>query len=138
MKNLKCSAVSKIIKITKKNVNTFYNAGCTMFSKKKKDQIFLPSNSWKKHPQKLHRKTQIHFFSLLPAQPKQKNSCSKMWPIDQLYIVDTQLRHKSKKSENLGRCGRWNMLWPYLKFGSGSWFSSMQWRQFRNWASVVK
>ena len=32
--------------------------------KKKKDQIFLPSNSWKKHPQKLHRKTQIHFFFL--------------------------------------------------------------------------
>ena len=29
------------------------------------------------------------FFSLLPwlpKQPKQKNSCSKMWPIDQLYI----------------------------------------------------
>ena len=30
---------------------------------------------------------QIHFFPLLPwlpKQPKQKNSCSKMWPIDQL------------------------------------------------------
>ena len=29
------------------------------------------------------------FFPLLPAQPKwpkQKNSCSEMWPIDQLYI----------------------------------------------------
>ena len=53
-------------------------------------QIFvLPSKSWKNHPQKLLRKTQIHFFPLLPAQPKwpkQKNSCSKMWPIDQLYI----------------------------------------------------
>ena len=24
-------------------------------------------------------------------------------------------RHKSKKSENLGLCGRQNMLWPYLK-----------------------
>ena len=35
------------------------------------------------------RKTQIHFFSLLPElpkRPKQKNSCSKMFPIDQLYI----------------------------------------------------
>ena len=26
------------------------------------------------------------FFSLLPKWPKQKNSCSKMWLIDQLYI----------------------------------------------------
>ena len=70
--------------------------------------IFFALKKLKKHPQKLPRKTQIHFFSLLPAQPKQpkqKNSCSKMWPIDQLYI-DTQLRHKSKKSKNLGRCGR--------------------------------
>ena len=29
--------------------------------------------------------------------------------------TDTQWRHKSKKSENLGRCGRQNMLPPYLK-----------------------
>ena len=29
--------------------------------------------------------------------------------------TNTQLRHKSEKSENLGRCGRQNMLWPYLK-----------------------
>ena len=29
--------------------------------------------------------------------------------------TDTQWRHKSKKSENLGQCGRKNMLWPYLK-----------------------
>ena len=85
-----------------KNVETFYNVF------KKKISSFLPSKSWKKLPQKFPRITQIHFFSLLPAQPKhskQKNSCSKMWPIDQLYI-DTQLRHKSKKSKNLGRCGR--------------------------------
>ena len=27
---------------------------------------------------------QFHFF--LPKRPKQKNSYSKMWPIDQLYI----------------------------------------------------
>ena len=35
------------------------------------------------------RKLKSTFFSLLPAQPKrpkQKNSCSKMWPIDQMYI----------------------------------------------------
>ena len=52
--------------------------------------FFLPPKSWKKkHPQKLLRIPQIHFFSLLPWQPKQpeqKNSCYKMWPIDQLYI----------------------------------------------------
>ena len=44
---------------------------------------------WKNHPKKLLRIPQIHFFPLLPwlpKRPKQKNSCSKMWPIDQLYI----------------------------------------------------
>ena len=37
----------------------------------------------------LLRKTQIHFFSLLPElpkRPKQKNSCSKIWLIHHLYI----------------------------------------------------
>jgi hypothetical protein len=29
--------------------------------------------------------------------------------------MNTQWRHKSKKSENLGHCCRQNMLWPYLK-----------------------
>ena len=82
----------------------FFSADAKMFLKMFLD-FCLPTKSLKNHPQKLPRKTQIHFFSLLPAQPKQKNSCSKMWPIDQLYI-DTQLRHKSKKSKNLGRCGR--------------------------------
>ena len=109
-----------------------------VFKKKKKIKFFCPQIVEKNTLKSCTEKLKSTFFSLLPAQPKQKNSCSKMWPIDQLYIVDTQLRHKSKKSENLGRCGRWNMLWPYLKFGSGSLFSSMQWRQFRNWASVVK
>ena len=28
--------------------------------------LFLPTKSWKNHPQKLLRKTQIHFFFLLP------------------------------------------------------------------------
>ena len=31
---------------------------------KKKLNFFLPTKSWKNHPQKLLRKTQIHFFSL--------------------------------------------------------------------------
>ena len=50
-------------------------------------QLFsADAKSWKKHPQMLLRIPQIHFFSLLPWLPKQKNSCSKMWPIDHLYI----------------------------------------------------
>ena len=43
----------------------------------------------KKNPQKLLRIPKIHFFSLLPElskQPKQKNSCSKMWLVEQLYV----------------------------------------------------
>ena len=35
--------------------------------------------------------------------------------------TDTQWRHKSKKSENLGRCGRQNMLWPYPKIWEWEW-----------------
>ena len=54
----------------------------------KRIQFSLPIKSWKNHPQKLLRKTQIHFpyCPELPKRPKQKNSCSKMWLIDQLYI----------------------------------------------------
>ena len=61
----------------------FFSADATMFLK------FLPTKSWKNHPQKLVRIPQIHFFFLLPwlpIRPKKKNSRSKMWPIDQLYI----------------------------------------------------
>ena len=32
-----------------------------------------------------------------------------------------QGRHKSKKSENLGQCGRQNMLRPYLKIWDWEW-----------------
>ena len=51
--------------------------------------FFSTTKSLKKHPQKLLRKTQIHFFSLLPwlpKRPKQKNSRFKMWLIEKLYI----------------------------------------------------
>ena len=51
--------------------------------------IFWPTKRWKNYPQKLLRKTQIHFFPYcpeLPKRPKQKNSFSKLWLIDQLYI----------------------------------------------------
>ena len=51
--------------------------------------------------------------------------------------TDTQWRHKSKKSEILGRCGRQNVLRPYLKIWIGIWFSAVQWRRFPHRASVV-
>ena len=35
--------------------------------------------------------------------------------------TDTQWRHKSKISEKLGRCGRQNMLPPYLKIWDWDW-----------------
>ena len=35
--------------------------------------------------------------------------------------TDTQWRHKSKISEKLGRCGRQNMLSPYLKIWEWEW-----------------
>jgi len=35
--------------------------------------------------------------------------------------TDTQWRHKSKISERLGRCGRQNMLRPYLKIWDWDW-----------------
>ena len=46
-----------------------------------------------------------------------------IWPLMFIHFLiyvctrttDTQWRHKSKKSEILGRCGRQNMLRPYLK-----------------------
>ena len=67
-------------------LNTFY---CGSYNILKILRFFCPQKVEKKHPQKLLRITQIHFFSLLPELPKwpkQKNSCSKMWPTDQLYI----------------------------------------------------
>ena len=39
----------------------------------------------------------------------------------QARTMDTQLRHKSKISEKLGRCGRQNMLRPYLKILDWDW-----------------
>ena len=83
MKNLKGSAVNKIIK----NIKKMWKLS-TMFSKKK--SFFLPSKSWKKNTLKsCSEKFKSTFLSLLaelPKQPKQKNSCSKLWLIDQLYI----------------------------------------------------
>ena len=46
----------------------------------------------------------------------------------ELRTADTQWRHKSKKSEKMGRCGRQNMLWLYLKIWEWEWIfgSAMQ------------
>jgi hypothetical protein len=44
---------------------------------------------WPPKVEKNTLKSCSDFFSLLPwlpKRPKQKNLCSKMWPIDQLYI----------------------------------------------------
>ena len=51
--------------------------------------------------------------------------------------TDTQWRHKSKIPEKLGRCGRQNMLRPYLKIWEWEWILAVQWRLFPLWASVV-
>ena len=40
---------------------------------------------------------------------------------DQPQTTDTRWRHKSKISEKLGRCGRQNMLRPYLKIWEWEW-----------------
>jgi hypothetical protein len=47
----------------------------------------------------------------LCTQSRNKDSEAERGP----RTTDTQWRHKSKISEKLGRCGRPNMLWPYLK-----------------------
>jgi hypothetical protein len=50
---------------------------------------FCPQKVEKNTLKSCSEKLKSTFFPLLPAQPKwpkQKNSCSKMWPIDQLYI----------------------------------------------------
>ena len=65
-----------------------FSADATMFSKKFKF-FFCPQKVEKTTLKSFSEKLKSTFFSLLPAQPKwpkQKNSCSKTWPIDQLYI----------------------------------------------------
>ena len=69
---------------------------------KKIINFFLTTKSWKNHPQKLLRIPQIHFFFLtaLTAQTTQTEECSKMWPIDQLYI-ELGFNESAKNSINL-------------------------------------
>jgi hypothetical protein len=55
------------------------------------------------------------FFSQNKLKLTKLMSCSRA------RTTDTQWRHKSKISEKLGRCGRQNMLWPYLKIWDWDW-----------------
>ena len=56
---------------------------------------------------KLLRNTQKNFHPQLPKRPKQKNSCSKMWLIDQLYkklgseVWTAPRQHKIEPCESL-------------------------------------
>ena len=43
------------------------------------------------------------------------------WRWSKARTTDTQWRHKSKISEKLGQCGRWNMLWLYLNIWDLDW-----------------
>ena len=59
-------------------------ADATIFS-----NFFCPQNVEKTLPKNCSEKLKSTFFPYcpeLPKRPKQKNSCSKMWLIDQLYI----------------------------------------------------
>ena len=51
--------------------------------------FFFPQKVEKPPSQVAQNNSYLLFFSLMPElqkRPKQKNSCSKMWPIEQLYI----------------------------------------------------
>ena len=64
-----------------------FSADATMFLKKNKF-FFCPQKVGKTTLKSCSEKLKCIFFSLLPElpkRPKQKNSCSKMWLIDQLY-----------------------------------------------------
>jgi hypothetical protein len=57
----------------------FFSADVTIFKQKIPQKV-------EKTPSKVAQKYSIFFQPELPKRPKQKNSCSKMWLIDQLYI----------------------------------------------------
>ena len=61
---------------------------------------------FKEHPQKLLRKTQIHFFpycQLSPNGPNRRNSCSKLWPRPTVYRTGPEPKSfgLSKKKSSL-------------------------------------
>ena len=59
-----------------------------MFLKKIKNSFWPPKveKTTLKSRSEFLKSTFFSLLSWLPKQPKEKNSCSKMWPIDQLYI----------------------------------------------------
>ena len=59
-----CFCHSAIESESIKPLSVLHSGRYNVFKKRKKN--FLPTKSWKKQPQKLLRKTQIHFFSLMP------------------------------------------------------------------------
>ena len=64
-----------------------FSADPTIFLKKLKKICpqKVEKNTLKSCSEKL-KSTFFHYCPELPKQPKQKNSCSKLWLIDQLYI----------------------------------------------------
>ena len=54
-------------------------------------------------------------------QPRKKGLRSAAIDLFKPRTTDTQWRQKSKKPENSGRCGRQNMLPPYLKIWEWEW-----------------
>ena len=60
------------------------------------------------------------FSAYLPNGPKPLEIFKRsLWSVLRISRTTDYERHKSKISETLGRCGRQNMLRPYLKFGIG-------------------
>ena len=77
--------------LKKKKLTLFYATFlCGRYNVFKKIQnIFCPQKIGKTTIKSCSEKLKSTFFFLMPAQPKrpkQKNSCSKVWLIDQLYI----------------------------------------------------
>ena len=64
----------------------------------------------------------ISVYSHYPLNPNAKSSDTKCGTLSiRSRTTDTQWRHKCKISENLGRCGRQNMLRPYIKIWDWDW-----------------
>ena len=84
-----------------------------LFSQKKKRDCWASTfPAWKKSTkQETDAQLCLGFASL----ESMHNKCTMQSQWYKARTMDTRWRHKSKKSGNLGRCGRRNMLWPSLK-----------------------
>ena len=118
-----------------------FSVDATIFSNFFKNH-FLPTTSWKNHPQKLLRKTQIHFFFLIalscPNGPNRRIHVPKygLCLIDQLYIelgaptrdkridkTDIQFwavlgcrEKKTQNRHNHATCFFFNFMWAKEKY----------------------